>query len=104
MATRACARSRTTSRTRWAGLATTGAVEPWVFQQLTQTYMLDPAMRERMAALNPAASARFGVAPDRSTTTELLDARRSDIPARCNRLEEELEDRLGRSRYGDGST
>jgi magnesium chelatase subunit H len=38
--------------------ATTGQVAPWVYQQLTQTYMLDPAMRERLAALNPKASAR----------------------------------------------
>ena len=39
--------------------ATTGQVEPWVYQRLTQTYMLDDAMRERLAALNPAASAKI---------------------------------------------
>ena len=39
--------------------ATTGEVAPWVYQQLTQTYMLDPAMRERIAALNPTASAKL---------------------------------------------
>ena len=38
--------------------ATTGQVAPWVYQQLTQTYMLDPEMRERLAALNPKASAK----------------------------------------------
>ena len=38
--------------------ATTGQVAPWVYQQLTQTYMLDPAMRERLAALNPTASVK----------------------------------------------
>ena len=38
--------------------ATTGQVAPWIYQQLTQTYMLDPQMRERLAALNPQASAR----------------------------------------------
>jgi magnesium chelatase subunit H len=38
--------------------ATTGQVAPWVYQQLTQTYMLDPKMRERLAALNPKASAK----------------------------------------------
>jgi len=38
--------------------ATTGQVQPWVYQQLAQTYMLDPAMRERLAALNPTASAK----------------------------------------------
>lgn len=38
--------------------ATTGQVAPWVYQQLTQTYVLDPDMRERLARLNPAASAK----------------------------------------------
>ncbi len=35
--------------------ATTGEVSPWVYQQLAETYVLDPEMRERMAALNPKA-------------------------------------------------
>jgi magnesium chelatase subunit H len=39
--------------------ATTGQVSPWVYQQLTQTFMLDDAMRERLAALNPVASMRL---------------------------------------------
>jgi magnesium chelatase subunit H len=38
--------------------ATTGQVAPWVYQQLTETFLLDPVMRERLAALNPTASAR----------------------------------------------
>ena len=38
--------------------ATTGQVAPWVYQSLTQTFVLDDAMRERLAALNPTASAR----------------------------------------------
>ena len=38
--------------------ATTGQVQPWVYQQLTQTFMLDPQMRERLARLNPTASAK----------------------------------------------
>ena len=39
--------------------ATTGQVSPWVYNQMAQTYVLDPAMRERLAALNPTASARM---------------------------------------------
>jgi magnesium chelatase subunit H len=39
--------------------ATTGGVAPWVYQQLTELYVLDPAMRERLAALNTTASARL---------------------------------------------
>ena len=39
--------------------ATTGEVAPWVYQQLTETYLLDPQMRQRIATLNPAASAKL---------------------------------------------
>jgi magnesium chelatase subunit H len=39
--------------------ATTGQVQPWVYQQLAQTFMLDPEMRQRLTALNPTASAKF---------------------------------------------
>jgi len=38
--------------------ATTGQVAPWVYHQITQTFVLDPEMRERLAALNPTASAK----------------------------------------------
>jgi magnesium chelatase subunit H len=38
--------------------ATTGAVQPWVYQQLSQTFILDPVMRDRLAQLNPTASAK----------------------------------------------
>ena len=39
--------------------ATTGEVAPWVYKQLTETFVLDPAMRERLATLNPTASAKL---------------------------------------------
>jgi magnesium chelatase subunit H len=38
--------------------ATTGQVAPWVYQQLTNTFVLDRDMRERLSALNPTASAK----------------------------------------------
>jgi magnesium chelatase subunit H len=38
--------------------ATTGEVEPWVYQRIGETYVLDAAMRERIAMLNPRAAAR----------------------------------------------
>ncbi len=38
--------------------ATTGQVAPWVYVQLTHTFVLDPAMRQRLSALNPTASAK----------------------------------------------
>jgi magnesium chelatase subunit H len=39
--------------------ATTGKVEPWVYQRLTETFVTDEAMRRRLAALNPEASNRM---------------------------------------------
>lgn len=36
--------------------ATTGGVAPWVYQKLTETYVLDEEMRRRLTALNPAAT------------------------------------------------
>lgn len=38
--------------------ATTGSVSPWVYQRISETFVLDDAMRARIAALNPKASAR----------------------------------------------
>ena len=73
--------------------ATTGQVQPWVYEQLSQTFMLDPEMRDRLAKLNPTASARVAnrllEASDRKFWTpdpKMLDALR--------RAGEELEDRL----------
>lgn len=39
--------------------ATTGQVEPWVYQRLSETFVLDEAMRRRLAEMNPQASARM---------------------------------------------
>ncbi len=39
--------------------ATTGQVDEWVYKEFADTYVLDEAMRERLAALNPVASARI---------------------------------------------
>ncbi len=73
--------------------ATTGQVAPWVYQQLTQTFVLDTAMRERLARLNPAASVKVA--------NRLLEAheRRYWTPddetlKALQRAGEELEDRL----------
>jgi magnesium chelatase subunit H len=38
--------------------ATTGGVEPWVYQRISETYVLDDAMRARLADLNPKAAMR----------------------------------------------
>jgi magnesium chelatase subunit H len=39
--------------------ATTKAVDPWVYQRLSETFVLDEAMRRRLAEMNPQASARM---------------------------------------------
>jgi magnesium chelatase subunit H len=39
--------------------ATTGQVEPWIYQRISETYVLDEDLRRRMTALNPKASARM---------------------------------------------
>jgi magnesium chelatase subunit H len=73
--------------------ATTGQVQPWVYRQLTETFVLDPAMRERLATLNPTASAKVAhrliEAFERSYWTP--DAQTLEALKRAG---EELEDRL----------
>ncbi|WP_284178871.1 magnesium chelatase subunit H [Rhabdaerophilum sp. SD176] len=73
--------------------ATTGQVAPWVYKQITATFVLDPEMRERMAELNPVAAAKVAQrlieAHERNywqPDAETLDALRN--------AEETLEDRI----------
>ena len=49
--------SHVTNTMGWS--ATAEAVDPWVYQRLSETFVLDDAMRKRLAALNPQASARM---------------------------------------------
>jgi len=73
--------------------ATTGHVEPWVYQRLSETFVLDEAMRKRLAGLNPEASNRMAQklleASDRKYWTP--DA---ETLAALQRAADELEDRL----------
>ena len=39
--------------------ATTDQVAPWIYQQISETFVLDKAMRQRLMELNPKASARM---------------------------------------------
>jgi len=73
--------------------ATTGEVQPWVYQQITQTFILDPQMRARLAKLNPTASAKVA--------NRLLEASErkywqpdEKMLAALRAAGEELEDRL----------
>jgi len=73
--------------------ATTGEVQPWVYQQITQTFILDEEMRKRLAKLNPTASAKVA--------NRLLEASErkywqpdDKMLAALRSASEELEDRL----------
>ncbi len=83
--------SHVTNTMGWS--ATTGQVAPWVYQRLTETYVLDADMRDRLAQLNPTASARIA--------NRLIEAHErhywtpdEDTLAALQRASEELEDRL----------
>ncbi len=56
--------------------ATTGQVDPWVYQRMTETYVLDEKMRERLAALNPTSAARMVNRLNEAHERKVLDARR----------------------------
>ncbi|MCA3088053.1 MAG: cobaltochelatase subunit CobN, partial [Rhodocyclaceae bacterium] len=73
--------------------ATTGQVQPWVYQQLSETFMLDPEMRDRLAKLNPTASARVANRLLEASQRQYWKPDAAMLEA-LQRAGEELEDRL----------
>ena len=73
--------------------ATTGQVQPWVYEQLTQAFMLDPEMRRRLAELNPTASARVASRLLEASDRQFWQPDPSVLKA-LREASEELEDRL----------
>ena len=73
--------------------ATTGDVAPWVYEKLAETYVLDPAMRNRMARLNPTASAQIANRLIEAHERQYWQPSEDTIEA-LRRAGEELEDRL----------
>jgi magnesium chelatase subunit H len=73
--------------------ATTGQVAPWVYEQLSTTFVLDDEMRRRMAELNPTASAKVAnrLIEAHNRNYWKPDAAMLDALMRAG---EELEDRL----------
>jgi magnesium chelatase subunit H len=73
--------------------ATTGGVAPWVYQKITETYLLDPVMRDRLAKLNPTAAAKVA---DRLIEAHARNYWTPDDAtlAALRRAGEDLEDRL----------
>jgi magnesium chelatase subunit H len=75
--------SSVTNTMGWS--ATTGQVEPWIYQRISETFVLDEEMRARLTELNPAASSRMANRlleahdraywqPDEATLEALRDA------------------------------
>ena len=79
--------------------ATTGEVEGWVYKQMTEVFVLDPAMRQRLAALNPTASAKIAgrLIEARERNYWAPDAAMADALKQAG---EELEDRLEGLTFG----
>ena len=84
--------SQVTNTMGWS--ATTGQVEPWVYRRLAETFVLDDAMRDRLASLNPVASARVAnrliEAQERNYWTP-SDAELEALRAAGDELEDRLE-------------
>ena len=74
--------------------ATTGEVEPWVYQRLSETFVLDEEMRNRLAELNPQASMRMAnrllEASDRAYW-EPDEATRAALEEAADQLEDRME-------------
>ena len=73
--------------------ATTGDVAPWVYQQLSETFLLDEDMRRRLAELNPVSAARLANRLIEAQEREYWGADEESIDA-LKRAGEDLEDFL----------
>ncbi|WP_127596870.1 magnesium chelatase subunit H [Nitratireductor alexandrii] len=73
--------------------ATTGGVDPWIYQKITETYVLDEAMRRRLAELNPASAARVAARLMEAHERDYWQPDPETLEA-LRRAGDELEDRL----------
>jgi magnesium chelatase subunit H len=73
--------------------ATTGHVDPWVYQRLSETFVLDEAMRRRLAELNPEASSRMAGRLLEASDRQYWQPDAETLAALQNAADE-LEDRL----------
>ena len=83
--------SHVTNTVGWS--ATTGQVSPWIYEKISETFVLDEQMRNRLATLNPTSSAKLA--------NRLLEAHSrgfwqpgEDTLAALREANDELEDRL----------
>jgi magnesium chelatase subunit H len=80
-----------TSTLGWS--ATTGQVAPWVYQKISETFVLDAEMRRRLSALNPKASARVAGRLLEACDRNLWEPDEATLAA-LREANDELEDRL----------
>ncbi|MDY7097134.1 MAG: magnesium chelatase subunit H [Pseudomonadota bacterium] len=80
-----------TSTLGWS--ATTGQVKPWVYQKISETFVLDEEMRARLAQLNPKASARVAGRLLEACDRQLWQPDEATLAA-LREANDELEDRL----------
>ena len=73
--------------------ATTGQVQPWVYKELSETFLLDPVMRNRLAKLNPTASMRVASRLIEASSRNYWQPD-ADTLAALRLASDELEDRL----------
>jgi magnesium chelatase subunit H len=73
--------------------ATTGQVQPWVYKELSETFLLDPVMRDRLARLNPTASMRVASRLIEASTRNYWQPDAETLAA-LRLASDELEDRL----------
>jgi magnesium chelatase subunit H len=73
--------------------ATTGQVNPWVYQKISETFVLDPEMRRRLSQLNPKASARVAGRLLEACDRHLWEPDDETLAA-LREANDELEDRL----------
>lgn len=73
--------------------ATTGAVAPWVYQQISETFVLDDEMRARLSELNAKSSARVANRLLEACERELWEPDAETLAA-LRAASDDLEDRL----------
>ena len=73
--------------------ATTGQVQPWVYQKISETFVLDEDMRRRLAELNPKSSARVANRLLEACDRQLWEPDEETLAA-LREANDELEDRL----------
>jgi magnesium chelatase subunit H len=73
--------------------ATTGDVSPWVYKQLSETFVLDEQMRDRLAKLNPVSASRLANRLIEAQERDYWGADKDSIDA-LRRAGEDLEDFL----------